>query len=250
MPDARRGRGLVRFGICGSPTDLEVALAAGFDYVEYWAATQFSGDAPQVEDAEAANGFFTGEIRLFGAGANDWRTYAERTISNAARAGTQVMVVGSGNQRRHPDSPAMGAFVDVMAEIHAMGQRHGVLIGPESLNRNETNVGCSLGELAEAMGERGVPFVADSYHELMEWQADGVQPSLEAWRRSMPFAPMHVHIANVARDDVDPADPSLISFRERLREVGYDGRVTYEGKRGGDLGSLRALATRMRALFA
>lgn len=240
----------MRFGICGSPDELSLARAAGFDYVEYWGSTVFGGETKLVNTAEASNGFFPGNVSLFGESPIDWRSYAERTIRNGADAGVKVMVVGSGNQRRHPGASGDAEFLEIVKELSRIGKSVGVDVAPESLNRLETNVFCSLKEMAETLGANRLPYVADSYHELKEWEFDGVTPGIDAWRRSLPFAPVHVHIGNVTRDDVNPDDPALIAFKDRLRELEYDGRITYEGKRGTDLESLSALNQRMRALFA
>ena len=123
----------------------------------------------------------------------------------------------------------------------------------EALNRTETNVGVKSGPLAQAMAKYGLPYTADAYHILKEWDFDGRQgglsaPSEEHWAAQLPFAPVHAHIADLP-DRLAPKanDLMLTGFFRRLKELGYEGRVSLEVRTPFD--ELVGAADRVRELI-
>lgn len=227
----------MKFGVCADVADATVILDAGFDYVEV-GASGFGGFDDDWSRAKflkvpilATNLFFDGRIKLFGEGRTPYREYAERTIRRAASLGIPVMVIGSGASRR--DSNGDNAFVDMVAELSEIASPLGIALAPESLNRTETNVGNDLRSLALALHERGVAYTADSYHILFEWDADGRAHTLEdLYVEQVPFAPAHVHIADLPRVGVAAEDPMLQAFAARLKGLGYTGNISLECTRG------------------
>lgn len=159
------------------------------------------------------------------------------------------MVIGSGAARRAP-ARAEGdtAFAGTVAEIAEMARPYGIAIAPESLNRTETNVGNDLRSLALAVRGKA-SYTADSYHVLFEWDADGRRvPVEELWIDQIPYAPAHVHIADLRRFSPRADDPMLQGFAERLSELNYEGAVSLECRRHDGLDFGEALAE-LRALF-
>ncbi|HVT10855.1 MAG TPA: sugar phosphate isomerase/epimerase family protein [Fimbriimonadaceae bacterium] len=246
----------MRFGVCADLADAPAILDAGFDYVEV-GASGFSG-FEETWDREkyagvpilATNLFFDGRIQLFGEDRTPYREYAERTISRAADLGVPVMVVGSGAARHAPEGfDGDRAFIDLVAELSEIAKPMGVSLAPESLNRSETNTGNDLRSLALGLRDRGVGYTADSYHILYEWDADDRLAGLrELFLVQVPFAPTHVHIADLPRLGVSGEDDMLWAFAMRLKELGYAGNVSLECAREANFdyaGALRAL----RALF-
>lgn len=243
--------------MCCSVEEASAALASGFDYVEL-GASGFNGLSDEWDRTryrglpiEATNLFFDSRIRLFGKDRTPYREYVERTVERAASLNVPLMVIGSGGSRRAPeDMDGDRAFVAVAAEVAEIAGEHGIVIAPESLNRTETNVGNDLRSLAIALRDAGVGYTADSYHIFFEWDADGRSWSLAGlmeWQ--IPFAPSHVHIANLPRDGVSAEDEMLIAFVERLKALGYEGRVSLECSRdaGFDLAAARSV---LASLFA
>lgn len=218
----------MKFGICCSPERGHEYLDAGFDYVEMPAAV-LAGDPRAYGDlpVEVTNVFFPGTVRLIGADPGPYREHARKVIEAAAGYGVSVMVLGSGTARTAPDgfdpTEAERIFVDIAAELNEMAAPFGIRVAPESLTRNETNVGNILGPFARALVARGLPYTADAYHVLHQGD-DPVD-----WAYEMPVPPAHVHFASKARRTFEPDDPTLEPFFDRLKELGYDERISFEG---------------------
>jgi sugar phosphate isomerase/epimerase len=246
----------MRFGVCTGLEDVGKVLDAGFEYVEV-GASGFNGMSEDWDPSPyqglpigATNLFFDHRIRLFGQNQTPYHAYAERTVSRAATLGIPVMVIGSGGPRNAPDGiDGDAGFVTIVAEIEEIARPHGIHIAPESLNRSETNVGNDLRRLALDLHKRGVGYTADSYHVLYEWDANGrVQDLEQVWKEQVPFAPTHVHVANLPRAGVDADDPMLQGFARRLRHLAYDKSVSLECSRGEGFDYVKALAT-LESLF-
>jgi len=251
----------MKYGICGGLDLAPRALAAGFDYVEVSASgfalrEDFDPDEYRAAHAEASNLFFPGTIHLFGAEKTPYQEYVERVVGRAAEIGISVMVIGSGGSRRAPDGidvdEANRGFVEVAGFVQDVAKRYGIVVAPESLNRSETNVGNDLESLARALQARGVGYTADSYHVLYEWAAEGGEgaPSAEHWREQVPFLPSHVHVGDLPRNAPEPGDPMIEGFATRLRELGYDGRISLEARRRDETDEeLRRVLQNLRTIF-
>ncbi len=227
----------MRFGACTSIEQSEKWKGAGFDYIEVAAAPMREegwSPAPYVTaDVEATNLFFPGGIHLYD-GSFDAIEHVEIVGVCAAAVYAELMVIGSGGQRRHPDGPetGLGAFVDL---VRAMQDAFPHLpLVPESLNRTETNVGTDLGKLALALKERGLGYTADVYHVLKEWDSDGREGGLDVpteafWASQLPHLPSHVHLSSFDRTLPSEDDPMVLGFLRRLQSLGYDGKISLEG---------------------
>ena len=217
----------MKFGVCaGNFSTASAALAAGFDYVEFGAGFVES-NAAAILDARLpvprTNLFFPSDVRLF-IDPTPYLDIATKRIAAAASIGVTVMVVGSGGSRRAPEDPTVDwdkQFIAVVSAIQSIGEKFGIRIAPESLNHTETNVGVKLERLAPLLVNAGLSFTADSYHLLYED---------EDFDTAIPESPAHVHIANRPRNAPSKDDRELHSFVARLRNLGYDGTVSIEGK--------------------
>jgi len=232
----------MRFGVCCGIEDAGVVLGAGFDYLEL-GANNLCDDPNKYSGmpVEATNLFFASSIRLFGPRATPYLDVARETVDRAAKIGVQTMVIGSGRSRNAPDGIDMEVaekeFLLAAAAIADHARQYGITIAPESLNRSETNIGNDLGCLARGLKYAKVGYTADSYHVLYEWNAEEPSepyPSAEYWAQQVPFLPSHVHIADLPRYAPKPNDPMVQGFAARLLELGYDGRVSLEYRRGAD----------------
>lgn len=250
----------MRFVICCDREVAPRAVKAGFDYVEL-PAQGFLGREPNYEGnpysglpVEVTNLFFPAEIRLIGPQASDYRPYVERTVRRAAEAGVRAMVIGSGGSRKAPEGmdvdEAELEFAKIARFVQDQASPHGIAIAPESLNREETNVGNDLATLAHLLRAQGIGYTADSYHVLREWHADPRGAAAPLWTEQLPFPPEHVHLADLPRHVPAPDDPLLAGFVHRLRTLGYDGRVSLEAKIPDDsVEGLRHALSHVRMLF-
>ncbi len=232
------------FGVCCRIDQADDVLAAGFDYVELPAVSLiddsvFSKLVASKPPVAATNVFFPGDMCLY---TDDWRPHAETVIDRVARLGASVAVIGSGAARRCPTgmdrNDVESRFIDIVAEIQAYAHPLGVVVAPESLRRDETDVWNDLGPLAHALASRDLSYTADSYHVAWEWEVEGQDVTLASSARfpdmparmvdKVPFAPAHVHIANAPRTVPDPDDPFVCAFVDRLLSLGYAGCVSLE----------------------
>ena len=250
----------MKFGLCCDLTEFESALQAGFDYVEgslSGLAGAPSLDAYRGVPMEATNLFFPGSFRLFGAERTPYLEYARTALERAGELGVKVAVLGSGAVRRAPEDEELEEFEDsfavVASELADIAEEFGITLAPESLNRSETNIGNDLGQLAHRLANLGVAYTADSYHVLYEWKAqnpDQATPPQSIWDVHIPFAPAHVHVATLPRVAPAPDDPKLSGFVTRLRQLGYDGRVSLECQRGNSAQELAGALSNLKSLFA
>lgn len=226
----------MRFGVCCGPDRFDAALAAGADYVEP-AAFSLARDPSYAGrlkgyPVEATNVFFPGDLKLY----DDEMAalaHAETVLLQAGSLGVAVCVIGSGAARRAPAEVmrewAEGRFVELVGQMNAVAEAAGVKLAPESLCRDETDVGNDLAALALGLREVGVSYTADSFHILKEWDAERrVVPLATTWVEQVPFAPAHVHLGPLLRDPPNADDPMLPGFFRRLKELGYDERISLE----------------------
>lgn len=224
----------MKYGLCCSLENAPLALEAGFDYVELGAGLlqgldpDFRGKPFAGLPVEATNLFFVNSLKLFGDSRTPVFDYIRRTVERAAEAGVKVMVIGSGGARKAPEgldaATALEGFIRVAEIAQSVASRFGITIAPESLNRSETNVGNDLPSLAVALRSVGAGYTTDTYHVLYEQGKGEID-----WATQIPFAPDHVHIGNRARVVFGPDEPELVGAADRLRSLGYDGRMSYEG---------------------
>lgn len=223
----------MRFGVCCSLENAPIALRAGADYVELPAW-------PLVKDAEyrkALTGLPVEAVNLFLPSGltlidnyEDCLAHGRAVVEEAESLGIAVAVVGSGGARRFPDDEKLRGFITFVEAVQTWS-RHAttIKIAPESLNRDETNVGNDLHELATLLLEKGVGFTADSYHVLREWQVEGEVEDLPAlWEYHMPTPPVHVHVSDCERRPPAKDDESIASFLRRLKQLRYDDRMSFE----------------------
>jgi sugar phosphate isomerase/epimerase len=247
----------VKFGVCCPLAEVKAVLAAGFDYVEL-GASGFDGLSDDWDPLPylnlpilATNLFFDSRVKLFEPCATPYMEYVTTTLVRAVSLRVPVMVIGSGASRYSMEPVSdEHQFVEIVARISNLAKLMKIVIAPESLNRTETNVGNDLRSLALALRDVGAGYTADSYHILFEWDADGRKSSIdELYKDQIPFAPSHVHIANLPRTGVDVEDPMLQGFASRLRELDYRGNVSLECNRP-DSSSLTNSLEQLRLLFS
>lgn len=231
---------MMEFGVCCSPEQASAALDAGADYLEVSGA-RLATD-PAFRDrlrglpVAASNLFFPGGFTLYGH-ESEALAHAREVLRQGSSVGVRVAVIGSGAARRSAHGLSRYAanrrFVEIVGQIGEFSSEFGILVAPESLQREETDVGNDLGDLARALQRAQVGYTADSFHVLKEWDFEGreggqASPSEAYLAAQIPFRPLHVHFAPLSRQPPVADDPMLQAFVRRLRGLGYVERVSLE----------------------
>ena len=235
----------MQYGVCGGPELARIAKDAGYDYFEWSVGgllhprendSVFFDALSQITEAglpcPALNVFIPGDLKITGPDVdmdalNDYVTTALR---RAQKAGVDVIVFGSGGARRIPDgfdpAAAHQQIVDFCRMLAPVAAQHQVTIVVEPLNLTETNVLNTVGESAELVkevDELALRLLVDGYH----WAKDN--DSAQAVIDNANLI-RHTHVATVdGRRPPRPGD-DCSEFFAVLREAGYNGRISIEGR--------------------
>lgn len=236
----------MRFGVCAGLEAAGVFRDAGYRFLELNVQRDLMPDAPagafepQAErirsselPCEAANCFLPADCRLTGPDVDEagLRRYAATALERAATVGIRTVVFGSGGARRIPDGFSRERAGAQLRSFGAwLGERageQGVTVVVEPLNRLECNVLNTLAESAayvRAVGSPNLQLLADAFH----WSREA--ESADAVVQAGPLL-RHVHIATYSARRAPGAEPcDFEPFFAALREGGYDGRVSIEGR--------------------
>ena len=249
----------LKIGVCTN--DVAGAVRYGFDYLEPSAAdiagmteSKFREYADQVLSSpircEAFNGFIRRpELVVLGnevpkAALND---YMEACLARCRKLGAAVVVWGSAGSRKVPDGFSRELARQQIAEFLAMAgdiaRRYEIVIAIEPLRHQESNILNSGGESLEMVRRvkhPNVRMIIDYYHLREENEDPRI---VETAKNEI----VHLHFANPAgriwpRDPGEDRDYAL--FFRYLKNAGYTGRISIEGK-----GSFEADAVRSLAFF-
>jgi sugar phosphate isomerase/epimerase len=212
----------MQYGVCAEPEDAAALAEAGFEYVELHVQrhlrpeedeTAFLPQLARIQAAVlpcvAANCFIPGHLKITGPQVDfdALACYVEVACQRAQRAGIETIVFGSGGARSIPDGfdrqQAWGQLVDFGRMLGPVAQRHSVTIAVEPLNQGETNI------LNAAALEK------ESTEDIV-----AAGPLL-----------CHAHIATYRTRLTPGAEPCDFGpFFQALKDGGYDGRISIEGK--------------------
>ncbi len=252
----------MKIGICCGVEFYEKAFEAGADFIEvnnvplHDMSDEKFAELCEFADKHkgqflAANGLFPGKMRLTGEEQSpDIREFLEKSIKRLARLGVKFIVFGSGAARNCPDGFPMEKAKEQVLEIACMAADlaapYGINVGMEPLRAEETNMihsaadSCEIAKLGNRPNLLGH---VDFYHFM---QGGETLAELE------PCIPMigHVHIASPVKRTIpvkgDCADYG--AFLKALRDGGYDGTVSFEGKRPDDWGKVAESLNYIRSL--
>jgi D-psicose/D-tagatose/L-ribulose 3-epimerase len=233
----------VQVGYCSNLKNIDAAKRAGFDYLELGTSElaalsdeDFEAAVGRIKQlglpAPAANLFVPATIRLTGPGIDrDAQTaYVKKALGRLSRLGTEVVVFGSGGARRVPDgfakTDAFSQLVDFGRRAAAEARTHGITIAIEPLRQQETNIINTAGEgleLVQAINDPNFQLMIDFYHLASEHEDAQIVVRAKDHLR-------HLHVANpqgrvfpLKWDEYDYAP-----FFAKLREIGYDKRISVE----------------------
>lgn len=233
----------MRIGICTDVSHIKMAYELGFDYVEgsaSWLAGLSEKEFLEYKNRlleypiqyECFNGLLPGDLAITGAqvNENEVKEYLERVFGRIHAIGGKIAVFGSGRTRRVLEGMDFDASYRQVVQFTKMAgkvaEENQVTIAIEPLNRLETNLICSVAEgamLRADVNMDSVQLLADSYHMFME------EEPMDNLLRAGHLA--HVHVA-LKEDRSFPyrEDGQLEKFFDTLKRIGYDGRVSIEGR--------------------
>ena len=240
------GGKMIHLGICTGIENAGIMKEIGYDYIELGlskiaALTSDEFDAFELRalasplPVEVANSMQPGYFVLCGSeGTGDAvRAYLKCAFERAARLGVKVIVFGSGGARKLPDGMTLkegmaylAAFLRLAAKLSAF---HGIRIAIEPLRTEECNIINTVAqaqELAALTDEENVFSLADLYHMM-----SGNEP-YDALDNGIGV--IHAHVAErLTRAYPKEGDGSESDYREffrRLKNAGYEGRVSVEAR--------------------
>ena len=233
----------MQFGLCAGLDKIKEAQSAGFDYLEppvngiaaltdeEFAAKLAAARAAQMP-TPAFNLLFPKTLQLLSPDVADAdiAAYLERALERVQALGGRVAVFGSGKSRNRPEGMAYADAFRRLTEVTRLtgevARRYGVTIVVEPLNRAESNMINSLAEgacLVAAVDHPNVRLLADYYHMAKDGEPIGDIVRLGGVT--------HAHIATrEGRRYPAAVEEGFAAFFRALRETGYDGMVSVEGK--------------------
>lgn len=234
----------MKFGLCAPLSGLRDIASAGFDYLE----PPVNGVAAMTEEEFAAA---LAEVKAVGLPCPAFNLLFPRTMAllepattNDAIAGYlhgamkrvqalggQIAVFGSGKSRNRPENMSYGDAFRRLTEIARLAGeiagQYGVTIVMEPLNRAESNIINSMAEgaaLVAAVNHPSVALLTDYYHVANDGEPVSDIARLGNIR--------HVHIATKEgrRYPMSAEQDDFAGFFGSLKAIGYEGRVSIEGK--------------------
>jgi sugar phosphate isomerase/epimerase len=253
----------LKLGVCTN--DVAGAVRYGFDYIEPSAADiagmsedNFRVYADQVLSSpircEAFNSFIRRpELVVLGnevpvAALND---YMEACLARCRKLGASIVVWGSAGSRRVPDGFSRERARQQIAEFLGMAgdvaRRYEIVIAIEPLRRQESNIlnsGAESLEMVRMVKHPNVRMIIDYYHMREENENPRI---VETAKNEI----VHLHFANPS-GRIWPRDPGedrdYESFFLYLKNAGYRGRISIEGKGSFEQDAERSLAFFKQAL--
>ena len=233
----------MRFGLCADIRNVLEIQDAGYDYIDgklnqiaLWSSEEFDQALAIIRKArikmERCALLFPKSMIVIGKQYDEkaMRDYLEVAFSRMNALGCDLVVFGSGKSRFVPEGmrwqSAYTQLVEVTKLIGKIAASYSIKVAIEPLNRAETNLINSLAEGAALEADVNMPnvgLIADSYHMWQEGEDMG---------RILTCAPfMHTHIAmKGTRAYPVEATDEVRQFFSLLKETGYDGTMSIEGK--------------------
>ena len=252
-------RFIMRIGSCAQLTEIKALAEMGFDYIE----TNFSRIVRLTDEEfeevkkdvlesgikiEACNGFFHTKFELYafdpetGDGTDEFANieksvydYVKLGYERVSQLGTEVVVIGSSHARSIPEGMkpevAEKQFSRILEICADLAAEYGIKVTVEPLNPLETNFVNTLADsldLIDKIDHPNLLAMNDFYHSLM--QNEPLASLDRAGKRLV-----HIHICRADRFNCTLADKDdMLPLVQYLADMGYDARLSFEGKTEGD----------------
>jgi sugar phosphate isomerase/epimerase len=237
---SRRGRELMKIGICAQVEQSADAKAAGFDFVEPNAQLLLQGHKsewapPKSELAvPSANVLVPASMKIVGPAVDAKRLHEYMTIvtRRAKQMGLKFLVFGSGGARNVPDGfdrdQAKRQIIEFCRDSAERAKQNDLTLVVEPLNRSECNIINTMDECVAYVKTVDHPnffCLFDAYHFWVE------DEPIEHVKAAAPFV-RHVHLADKS-GRVAPGESGRSDYRPLfriLRDNQYDGMLTVEAE--------------------
>ena len=258
----------MKFGICCAPNALgepahllEIMQSAGADYVEWTIGSLMASDAEfeklqgvvanSALKPEAFCVFLPPHHRITGPDVNLGAVleYADEALRRASALGGEIVVLGSGAARKVPAGfsmdEALAQFTRFARELGPIAQNHGVTMTIEPLNKGEDNLVNTVShgaQIVDAVNHPNIQLLADFYHMFTD---DEPISNVHNARARIK----HAHLADLNR--VAPSfskegEADFVGFFGALKAIGYDERISFEGKTEDLAAQARAIIAHMK----
>ena len=249
----------MKIGSCAPIAEIKALAEMGFDYIE----TNFSRIARMTDEEfeeakkdvlesgikiEACNGFFHSKFVLYafdpetGEGTDGFAEieknvydYVKLGFERVSQLGTEVVVIGSSFARSIPEGMkpevAEKQFSRVLEICADAAAEYGIKVTVEPLNPLETNFINTLSDsldLIDKIDHPNLLAMNDFYHSLI--QNEPLSTLDRAGERLV-----HIHICRADRYNCTMKDKDdMLPLVQYLADMGYEGRLSFEGKTEGD----------------
>lgn len=255
----------MRFGSCLDFSRAAFARDAGIEYAELNATKiaglgeeEFGELCRQVDAGEivtySCNGLLPGDLRVTGeVDEAAVRAYVEKLFARLSRLGIRMIVFGSGKAKHIPEGfPREAAWAQLLAFGRLLSDeaaKYGATVVVEPLNRDEVNVIDSM--------EEGIRYVREVARDNFRLHADFYHMA----KNGEPLALLdscadilaHTHFAGPYAREIPTDDeyPFLFACLDRLRDIGYTGDVSFEGRapKEGSVPLIAACLDRLRTYW-
>lgn len=234
----------MRYGICTGLENLELLERLGYDYIEL-SVTATMKLKEEVLSAcrerlrtsgvkcEAFNILFPKTMELLGGrtAQEELRRYLHKAMALIRSFGAEVAVFGSGQCRRCPEYMSYGQAYRELVKVYRLtgeiGKEYGVKVVIEPLSRKETNMICTMAEgaiLEADVDHANVGLLSDFFHVCAN------HDSIDDIKTIRTFGHIHIASGEGRRYPISEEGEAYAAFMAALKAVGYDGRISIEGK--------------------
>lgn len=234
----------MRYGICTGIENAGLLASLGYDYIElsvtktmqiepealktYRAGLGASGIA-----AETFNILFPKTMNLVDGSVSreELRAYLGQAMELIASFDGKVVVFGSGKCRTcPPEIKYIDAYQRLVEAFQVTGEaaaEHGIQVVIEPLSRKETNMICTVAEgalLQNDVARENVGLLADYFHVCANHDNVADIASIKE------FGHIHIASGNGRRYPLPDDGEDYTGLFKALKAIGYDGRMSIEGK--------------------
>ncbi len=249
----------MKFGICNSSKKVK---ELGADYSElcaYVVSSMENGEYAKllrsVNDGEivaySCNGLLPADVRVTGeVNEERVREYVDKTLYRLKELGINMIVFGSSAAKKVPDGFPMEKAWDQLFEFgHLLSDyadKNGQTIAVEPLNYDEVNIVNTIEDGAyyvNTVNRSSFKLLADFYHITRNKEDLSV---LDKYKDML----VHIHIAGLERCIPVTAEDKahVVSCIRKLKEIGYQGNVSYEGAMSAELDGVSEMLELFRSV--